>query len=307
MNRSKIFSVLGVMLMLLLANSCADEDLKPIITFDDAGKGAYPRRVSETDKLINLFDVAGSTYTYTIEFVDIEQGNLVAEYALELVYEDTDPDNGDNSTGPVPFRSWSAGDFETNADGFKGLSNISITGTEAIAAAGTTEAAVSPGDQFKFQGRVVLTDGSVFRSTNSSATVNGGAFRGHFDFTLAAGCPSDLTGTYDYATTDVWCDGSAVTGSVEILSQGGGVYNFKDWSFGAYGPCYGSIADQPGITFTEVCSEVSFTSFVDSFGDTWTFDSAIDGETWTINWDNTYGESAKSAVTFPGGVPFTLK
>ena len=151
-----------------------------------------------------------------------------------------------------------------------------------------------------------MTDGRVFSAENSSPAITGAAFQGHFDFTLPANCPSDLTGTYDYTTTDVWCDGSMVTGTVDIVAQGGGVYNFSDWSFGAYGPCYGSTANQPGITFDEVCAEVSFTGFTDSFGDTWTFTSSIDGNDWTIGWENTYGESANSVITFPGPVPFTL-
>ncbi len=312
MTLNKIFSAFGVLLMLLLANSCADEDLKPIITFDDAGKGAYPRRITETDKLINLFDVAGSNYEYTIEFVDLEQGNLVAEYVLDLVYEDNNPDNGDNSTGPIQFRSWSAGDFETNADGFKGLSNIRITGPEAIAAAGLSEDQVLAGDEFQFQGRVITTDGAVFTASNSSAAVNGSAFRGHFNFTLPAGCPSSLDGTYNYSTTDVWCAaaaGQTYTGTVDLIGLGGGEYYFSDWSFGAYTPCYGiTLGSSDGVKVKEICAVVSFSGFVSEFGDTFTFEHELNGADWKITWSNDFGEAGVSVITNPSGDwPFTIK
>ena len=305
MKLNKLTVVLGAALMLMV--SCADEDLKPIITFDDATKGAYVRLVDETDKLINLFDIPGSAYTYSVEFIDLENGALVSEYVVDLVYVDNDPDNGDNSTGPIEFRRFSQADFETNDAGLRSLSNITITGPDAIAAAGTTSDLVSPGDQFQFRGRVTTPDGT-WGAANSSATVNGAAFRGHFDFTMPAGCPSDLTGSFDFETSDIWCDGSSATGSVDIEDLGAGVYQFSDWAFGAYGPCYGGGTAGGDLTFTEVCAEVSFTGFTDSFGDTWTYTSSIDetGTRWTITWDNTYGESATSVIINPAGWPFTL-
>jgi len=296
-----------MMAVLFLTFSCEDEDRLPLVVLDTVEKGAYPRLIDETDKIINLFDISGSNYVYNIEFVDEQGGNLIAEYVLDLVFDDNDPSNGDKSTGAVEFLKMTASDFTPNERGYLQAPTISINGAQAISAAGLTADDVSAGDNFNFVGRVILTDGRVFSQTNSSATVVGPAFRGHFNFTMGANCPSDLAGTFAYETTDVWCDGSTVSGNVDIISRGGGRYYFSDWAFGAYGPCYGGTADQPGITFDEVCAEVFFTGFTDSFGDTWTFDSNISGEVWTINWVNTYGEAGNSKVTFPGGVPFTLK
>ncbi len=295
--------VLGTALMLMV--SCADEDLKPIITFDDATKGAYVRLVDETDKLLNLFDIPGSAYTYSVEFVDLEGGTLVSEYVVDLVYVDNDPDNGDNSTGPIEFRRFSQADFETNAAGLRSLSNITITGPEAIAAAGTTADLVSPGDQFQFKGRVTTPDGT-WGASNSSATVNGSAFQGHFDFTMPAGCPSDLSGTYNYTTTDIWCGNADVSGTVEVTNNGGGTHEFSDWSFGAYESCYGAGNIATSLTFQEVCSKVSFTGFVNQFGDTYELSSTVDGENWIITWSNDFGEAGVTTVVFPGGVPFTV-
>ncbi len=307
-NNNKFIIIMAA--LLVFAFGCEDDERLPLVVLDSVEKGAYPRLIDETDKLINLFDISGSSYTYNIEFVDIEGGTLVAEYVLDLVFDDNNPDNGDKSAGPVEYLKFSSSDFSMGENGYLKAPTITINAADALSAAGVSADDVLAGDNFNFVGRIILTDGRQFSQTNSSATVVGPAFQGHFNFTLPANCPSDLTGTYAYTTTAVWCpewDGTPLTGEVEIVAKGGGVYYFSDWSFGAYGPCYGGTADQPGLTFDEVCAVVDFTGFTDSFGDTWTYDSSIDGENWTINWSNTYDEAGNTVITFPGGVPFTLK
>ncbi|NNE26262.1 MAG: hypothetical protein HKN09_05425 [Saprospiraceae bacterium] len=290
--------------------SCADESLGPVATFDIAGKGAYVRLVSENERFVNLFDVQGANYVYSVELVDLEQGALISSYDLKLTYDDNDPSNGNNSKGPIDFKSFSASDFEDLPSGFKGLSNISVKATEMLTALGLTEADVSAGDVFEVDGFLTLDDGRVFGAANSTAAVNGSAFQGHFSFNLVAGCPSDLDGTYNFETTDVWCNGSTVTGTVDIIQTSAGTYVFSDWSFGAYGACYGagSVADSGSLTFGDVCAVVSFTGFVDVFGDTWTYQpSTVNGDEWLITWDNTYGESGTSTIFNNGGPwPFTL-
>jgi hypothetical protein len=188
------------------------------------------------------------------------------------------------------------------------MKNIVLTASQVTGAFGLAYADLTAGDKFLMTGIMVMENGNIHTGSTSSATVNGTAFQGHFDFTLPAGCPSDLTGTFDYVTTNAWCDGTGTSGTVDIVALGGGVYTFDDFSFGAYSICYSasSIADQPTLNFTEVCTVVSFTGFTDSYGDTWTFTSSITGNDWNISWVNTYAESGDAVITFPGGVPFTL-
>ncbi len=300
--------ILGLIAILLVVASCTDEDRLPLVVLDTVEKGAYPRLINQTESLINLFDVAGSSYTYSVEFVDEEGGALVAAYVVDLVYDDNDPSNGDNSSGPTEYIRVTSDQFTQSENGFLSPPAFTITGTQALAAAGVSEDQVSAGDNFNFVGRVELTDGRIFTQTNSSATIIGPAFKGHFNFTMPASCPSDLTGTFAYETTDVWCDGSSVSGTVDINANGGGVYTFSDWAFGAYGPCYGGGTASGNLTFTDVCLDVAFTGFTDSFGDTWTYTSSIDGDAWTIAWVNTYGEAATSTIFYPGGAdwPITL-
>ncbi len=304
MNKIIIF-----VLTLLVVSSCADENAKPIITFDDAGKGAYVKLIEKGNQLINLFDIDGSVFVYSVEFVDLEKGNLISEYNLDLTLRDNTPDNGVNvQNGPLRLRSFSASEFETTERGFKGLSNITFTASELIAAAGATADQLGPGDVFIVNGSLVMNDGRVFAGGNSSAAVRGSAFAGFFDFALTASCPSNLEGSYAYETTDIWCGGTS-TGSVDIIALGGGSYRISDWSFGSYAVCYGGgVADSGGLTFKDVCNEVSYTGFVDVFGDTWTWTSSVDGDRWTMTWENTYGEAATSTIINNGGDwPFTLK
>lgn len=306
MNRSKLFIITGFFLLSLA--SCADEDLAPIVTFDSVGKGAYVRLIKETEKFLNLFDIPGSIYTYSVEFVDIEKGAQVTEYNLDVVFKDNSPSNGNSSKGPIRYKSFPAGEFKTTDAGFKGLSDIRIPLTELITAVGLKPEDVRAGDIFTVVGGLVLMDGAVYKAANSSAAVRGSAFKGHFDFGFTAGCPSSLAGKFKYVSTDYFCPGDALTGEVSIVSKGGGVYSFDDWSFGSYVKCYSSPTTNWGtLAFTDVCKEVSFTGRVDSFGDTWTFTSSVSGTEWTIDWINTYGEKGKTVITNPAGWGFITK
>ncbi|MDW7691778.1 hypothetical protein R9C00_16465 [Flammeovirgaceae bacterium SG7u.111] len=304
----KLSKKLIFILVLLSLLGCADENLKPILTFEDSGKGAYIKLMSESDKLINVFDettINASKYTYSVEFKDTDDGKKVTEYRLSLIYE---PAGGGEDITVSTFLSWGPSDFVDSEDGLKSLQDVTITTPEMLSALGISAADLAPGDNFKFEGFITLDDGQVFGYENSSAAVRGAAFQAHFNFTLPAACPSDLEGTFEYEST-TWCGGSA-TGSVDIEALGGGVYVFSDWSFGAYGDCYGGgAANSTTLTFTDVCTEVSFTGFVDVYGDTWTFVSTIEGDVWTIDWENTYGEAGVAKIMYPGGVdwPITLK
>lgn len=281
-----------------IAYSCEDPDAAPVVTFDSATKGAYPRLLEEGDKLMNLFDLPGSEYIYSVEFVDQEKGGLVSEYILYLEYD------GVKAYGPEVFRTYTSADFATNENGYVGIVDIGIGSAELLSAAGISEADLLPGDNFTITSKLVLGDGSEYSGDNSASTISSSAFRGHFDFILPASCPSDLEATLEYTAT-TWC-GNTVTGTVTVSALGGGAYEFDDWSFGGYKDCYACCV-ATGPEFTETCAEVEFTGFVDSYGDTWEFVSSIDGEEWTIFYNNAaWGETGTAVITWPGGVPFTL-
>jgi len=192
---------LGILLTLFAA--CKDENLAPIATFDAAEKGAYVRLINQTNGNVNLYDIENSAMEYTVEFVDLEKGQLVSEYRLQVSYEDNNPEDGDNSTGPTEFQTWTTADFTVNQDGFVGIEGIKITATEAMSSLGIAAEDILSGDRFRFAGSVTTTSGQTFTRENSSAAVNGASFRGFFDFNMNAFCPSNLEGTYQYQTTAV--------------------------------------------------------------------------------------------------------
>ncbi len=296
---------------------CADPDLGPILTYDGAKKAGYVKLIEESSKLVNVLNdntARSSTYTYSVEFVDEANGGNVEEYYIDLVY---DPASGSGQT-IEKYLSFTQADFVDGPNGLRALENITITGDQIMNALGLSFADLTPGDRFEFKGYLTFEgDGAVYGADNASAAVNGTAFAGHFDFVLPAACPSDLAGSYAYVGSNydfssppasTTCGATSGSGTVDIVSLGGGVYYFSDWSFGAYSACWGGgTANSTSLNFTDVCTEVSVTGTADIYGDTWTFNMAIVGDEWTISWENTYGESGTGVVTYPGGDwPITL-
>ncbi len=117
-------------------------------------------------------------------------------------------------------------------------------------------------------------------------------------------CLSALKGTYEYETSQFWCDTSLppVTGTVEIIEQNPGVYTFSDWGFGSYEVCYGgSQTDWGTLQITETCGIIA-TIGEDAFTDTWTITVVeVAGDKLTLKYDNTYGEAATTVLTNPNG------
>lgn len=315
----KIMKKVFIVLLGIVVISCADPDLAPIVTFDDAGKGAYPRLTSEEgEKLVNIQTQAefdASQYTYALRFIDEAKGGNVATYVLNVEYVDV---TGTNSAPAKELKSFSASDFSTDETGYQALGNISVTGPELAGAFNLAYADLNAGDVFKVTGQLVLSSGAVFTGSNSSSTVQGAAFQGQFDYDVAVGCPSDLAGEYSYSTDLTpggwFADGDVtnnpVSGTVEIEALGGGSYTFSDWSFGGYGEVYGCCSASGEMGFTDVCKVVTFNGGADSYGDNWTLTVSIPtSTTLLIEWRNDYAsgyEGGNTTITFPDGVPFTL-
>jgi len=180
-----IICLVGV--MMTLVTSCADEEKQPIITFDQATKGAYVRLLNDTPRLLDLANLSTAQYSYDIEFVDIEQGNLVSVYEVFVSFVDNNIDNGDSSQGNELLRSISASEFGTSDRGFKSTAQT-VTLSELLSLFGLAAEDIKANDQFVFDGKIILQDGASYGAENSSAAVNGSAFAGHFDYTLKATC-----------------------------------------------------------------------------------------------------------------------
>ena len=312
--------------ILVSSSSCEDPEKGPLFLYEDLKGGSYVRLVEESENpLVNLDSLDSYVYKYTVDFVDAENGGLVESYSIDLSYAD--------NSGAKPaimkkenYRTVEASAFSTNEAGFKQAPEISLTSAELLEAFQLNEADLSTKDEFKVAGKIKLTDGRVYTSVNSSATVNGGFFQGFFDFQLFVGCGSELLKkgleegpSYLYRTTSIQChadstvktktimDTVKVSSASEVVSVGD--YSFNDWSFGAIADCFGEKEKPPsGFMFVEDCHVVSFSDNVDAFGTTWEYTSTVSGNDWVITWENTdSGLSGVSTVTFPDGVPFTVK
>ncbi len=181
--------------------SCADPDLGPVITFEDAQKGVSIALVELRAIEYDLADIANSAVDYTVEFVDVEQGGTVADYSVYVSYVDNNPDNGDNSVAQKLYQSFGTGDFSTNENGFVGL-DVRLPLTDVAASLGVETSSLVAGDVFAFATEVTDRDGNTFGSGNSSSAVRGTAFRGFFDFNGNATCPlPDDIFVGDYALT----------------------------------------------------------------------------------------------------------
>jgi len=183
-----IYSGLVLMAAVLL-NSCADDSKQPILTFEQLGKGGYPRLLEVTSGEYDLNNISSSNFSYMIELVTIDKGANVQSYEVNVNFN-----GGANSL----WKSFGQGDFTTNAAGFKEIS-VSIPLSEAAATTGVDVNNLVAGDKFTFDTKVILTDGTSFAFGNSSAAVNGTAFKGFFKPSSIVTCPmtdAQYVGTY---------------------------------------------------------------------------------------------------------------
>jgi hypothetical protein len=312
---NNISKALMLGLFMMFAYSCADPDAKPILTFDDAIKGSYPRVTSEAGSaVISPLDVAGSSYQYTVEFVDEAKGANVTELKFQWNY------SGDDISAPSDFttinRLYGVGDFSVNADGFASIEIPAFTGDQLEAEAGITITSANLGETFTVTS-TIIKDGMTFGSDNSSSTVTGAAFAGQFDVIYLINCPSDVhVGAVDIVAdySIGWVRDAATSATsltAEIVDNGDGSFDFVDWSFGAYDTYYGCCTPAGNFSFKDVCNDVTFaTEGTDSYGDSWEFETFLsaDGLTmtmWAHNYTYAVGEdgigqeAAKVTVTFP--------
>jgi len=192
--------ILSIMFLasLVMFFSCADDELGPILTFDKAGKGAYAKLLQETPRELDLANLGTAGYNYCVEFVDLDAGNTVSEYTINVTYVDNNPGNGNDGAGPINLRTIGSGEFNSTDRSFKG-SCVEITLSELLTAFSLSPEDLLANDQFQFTTTVTNNEGGVFGFANSDSDVNGSAFGGHFNYVLKATCPlpdDKFTGAY---------------------------------------------------------------------------------------------------------------
>ena len=197
---------------LVIMTSCRDDSKAPIITFDQAEKGAYIRllNVNEGTDGYNLSEFNASAYDYDVEFVDEQQGDLVSTYNIYVSYSPS-PFSATPAAAEVQYLTLDSGTFGETDRGYKGT-NVRIPLADVASKLGLIEGDLGGADIFNFRSEIILQDGSVFQFSNSSSAVNGSAFQGHFNFAVKLSCPlsdDQFIGDYTltHVTTDNWAFG----------------------------------------------------------------------------------------------------
>lgn len=179
---------------------------------------------------------------------------------------------------------------------------FSVSLQEAVDGTGQSVSDLKVGDKFVFS----------FEATTPSGTYVTGK-----TISLSVSCSTKLPGTYEYTSTNTFCDSGPITGEVEIIETEPGVYVFDDFSFGVYNVCYDGFSPASWgslqivrYTDTDNCDECSQTeacnAFLiegeDAYGDTWTMTvDDISGSQLTLSWSNTYGEFGTAVLNRPDG------
>ena len=185
-----------------LVTSCADEDLAPVVVPTELAIGAFPRLVTLTSGEFDLENLGDTEVAYTVEFVDDNNGQNVAEYRVFGSFQDRDRSNGDQSAPEVLLRTFNASEFGTSEAGLPSVT-FSISSNEVVETFGIDTDLITPGDRIRLRTELTKTDGTVFSEENSSSAITG-AFGGIWDLPGTYTCPLPddfLVGDYAYTYT----------------------------------------------------------------------------------------------------------
>ena len=136
--------------------SCADEDLEPLLTSENAIFGSYVRLISRTGTVFDLANFSAGQTSFDVEFYDSEGGTTVANYDIYVAFDDNTSHNGNNAKARQAIRNFSTSDFGTSASGNVGVS-VTITSAEVLSILGLTEADLAADDDFVDAGNFHLS------------------------------------------------------------------------------------------------------------------------------------------------------
>lgn len=179
----------------LILTSCADENLKPIATFEDSAIGIQAALIEGGAVEMDLANPSTSSITNTVML----RGDEAASYVIYVSFDDRNPDNGDDSKAEIQLMEFSQSDFQTVPESPFPRVTYTIAFADLIREFNLDVDKLKPSDRFPVRTEIIAVDGRVFSAANSSAAVNGSAFAGIFSYNLLVTCPlSDdkFAGTY---------------------------------------------------------------------------------------------------------------
>ncbi|PDH47751.1 MAG: hypothetical protein CND26_01355 [Bacteroidetes bacterium MED-G13] len=215
-----IFKLLFTASILLFAYGCTT-DGEHLASFDHSGQveyGAVLRTIDDmpSNSLINTsFD--DSAFIITVEEQDIEDGGLLQEMRISVVYDDYSPDNGITEASGL-VQSVPASEFYTDTEfGFPRY-DINVSWGSMKDALGFVADEYSPGDIVRIELELELTDGRVFGPESASSIISSGFFSSPFAYNSLLAC-SPMSGEYSITMWDGYGDGWQSDG-IEICLDG---------------------------------------------------------------------------------------
>ena len=305
MNKFKIFFATVAMMWTAACTDFVD----PAIPYTDFDTGVYLRTLENKAPTFNFFDIPNSKFNIIIEVVGKNEGKDLAKdveiwarrrRGAALSNEVKIATIAGSEFGPYPQRN-----FPLAPNRNFPAKEIILPLPATLTALGLSATTVTGGDFIEYRLVLNTTDGRKFSNNNLSSDIVGGTFYASpFFYRIALVCPSDLAGEYDYKTVG-WCNkestgklkivATSVTGEYDI-TIGGAV----DFSFGAYGVCYGAASAVPKGTLklADACNKLGFKG-TSQWGEVYKIKTlTVTAKTLTIDWDNDYPpEAAVTTIT----------
>jgi hypothetical protein len=219
-----IFKLLFTASILLFAYGCTT-DGEHLASYDHSGEveyGAVLRTISDmpSNSLINTsFD--DSAFIVTVEEQDIEDGGLLQEMRISVVYDDYTPDNGITEASAL-VQSVPANEFYTDTEFGLPRYDINVSWGSMKDALGFEGGEFSPGDIVRVELELELTDGRVFGPESASSIISSGFFSSPFAYNALLAC-SPQPGEYLLYGWDGFGDGWQSTG-IEFCLDGDCTY-----------------------------------------------------------------------------------
>ena len=203
-NNKILGAILGV--STLLISSCDDGDKVIDTVFDETTRGAILRTI-EADGIFDRFDTS-TTFGFTFEEQDYEDGDLLEKVDLYISFEDNTEANGDSTVDEILIETFLPADF---TDGEFGLPRASYETTlaNALSQLGLVEGDFDGGDAIQFRLILTLTDGRTFTNDDSTGTITGSFFNAPYFYAPIIKCipPAPVAGEYTIEMEDSYGDG----------------------------------------------------------------------------------------------------
>ena len=219
-----IFKLLFTASILLFAYGCTT-DGEHLASHDHSGDveyGAVLRTISDmpSNSLINTsFD--DSAFIVTVEEQDIEDGGLLQEMRISVVFDDYTPENGITEASAF-VQSVPASEFYTDTEFGLPRYDINVSWGSMKDAFGFVGGEFSPGDIVRVELELQLTDGRVFGPESASSIISSGFFSSPFAYNALLAC-SPQAGEYLLYGWDGYGDGWQSDG-IEICLDGDCTY-----------------------------------------------------------------------------------